>query len=93
MSETSERVAKQDAVLMEFTRGLFLWERDGERQRRMADEIVRLRAILAALREPSATVVDETWNALDEYDGEMYGLIRHTIRAAVAAAEQEVGRE
>lgn len=58
----------------------------------------RAERILAALRYPSATIVDETWNAFDEYDGEMSGLIRHTIRAAVssataavAAAEQEVG--
>ena len=60
----------------------------------------RAERILAALRYPIAIVVDETWNAFDEYDGEMSGLIRHTIRAAVAsataavaAAEQEVGRE
>lgn len=33
----------RDEVLKEFTEGLVIWEREGERQRRMADEIVRLR--------------------------------------------------
>lgn len=33
----------RDDVLQEFAQGLVLWEREGERQRRMADEIVRLR--------------------------------------------------
>lgn len=62
----------------------------------------RAERILVALWYPSATIVDETRNAFDEYDGEMSGLIHHTIRAAVSAAtvaaavtaaEQEVGRE
>ena len=50
----------------------------------MAREILRLRRILAALREPSEQVVESVL--------EKYGLI-DAIRAAVAAAEQEVGRE
>lgn len=54
----------------------------------MADEIIRLRAILAALREPSQAVknaVFETWlmAGTDPFSTGMF-------RAAVAAAEQEV---
>lgn len=48
-------------------------------------EIDRLRRILAALTEPSEGVVEAVLE-------KTYGLI-DAIRAAVAAAEQEVGRE
>ena len=66
----------------------------------MADRIVeleaaeaerdRLRRILAALREPSEGVVDAMENWLVWTDRPY---MRNAIRAAVAAAEQEVGRE
>ena len=41
--------------------------------------------ILAALREPSAAVVDAATEAFADYDD-----MRHGVRAAVAAAEREV---
>ena len=53
-------------------------------------EIDRLRRILAALREPSEGVVDAMENWLVWTDRPY---MRNAIRAAVAAAEQEVGRE
>jgi hypothetical protein len=52
----------------------------------MADEIVRLRAILAKLREPSEAV---TKAAVLNYGGDL----TDAIRAAVAAAEQETSTE
>lgn len=48
----------------------------------MADEIVRLRAILAALREPSEAIVKA---AASTY------FTTEALQRAVAAAEQEVG--
>ena len=51
----------------------------------MADEIVRLRRILAALREPSEAVMQA---AVRDYSGDL----RDAIRAAVAAAEVEADR-
>ena len=73
MSETSER----EAVLAEF-RGLG-----------MADEIVRLRRILAALREPSEAILLEAENAptMNRWD---MPTLTDRLRAAVAAAEREV---
>ena len=54
----------------------------------LCDEMDRLRRILAALREPSAAVVQamqqQTYFTLDND-------VRLGFRAAVAAAEQEVG--
>lgn len=55
--------------------------------RAMADEIVRLRRILAALREPSDGIWEAAAEALDAIDG----TVKDAIRAAVAAAEREVG--
>ena len=58
----------------------------------MAQEIGRLRAILAALREPSKAVLA----AANEADGGFlsYGdVTTKVIRAAVMAAEQEGGNE
>ena len=49
----------------------------------MAREILRLRSILAALREPSSNVIESANLALP--------FAAPMIRAAVAAAEQEVG--
>ena len=53
---------------------------------RQAQELARLRAILAALREPTEKV---TRAAVRGYSGDMVD----AIRGAVAAAEQEVDRE
>jgi hypothetical protein len=55
----------------------------------IADEIVRLRSVLAALREPSEAVVEA---ALNECPGNFPADdsdVRDAIRAAVAAAEKE----
>jgi hypothetical protein len=52
----------------------------------MADEIVRLRRILDALREPSEAVLKA---AVLNYGGDL----TDAIRAAVAAAEQEVSND
>ena len=88
MSDTEARYE----VLEEFTQGLLVWESPGERQYRMADEIVRLRQradraerILAALRKPSEAVIDATSTALYYSNYTDYA-----IRTAVAAAEREV---
>lgn len=79
MSETSER----DAVMLEFWKGDGVHVYDSEA---MADEIVRLRTILAALREPGGRVI--------EWEDPAFPLTvaDQEILAAVAAAEQEVGR-
>ena len=80
MSKTNER----DAVMLEFwkSRGVHVYDSEA-----MADEIVRLRTILAALREPSDAVI--------EWEDPAFPLTvaDQDILAAVAAAEQEVGRE
>jgi len=58
----------------------------------MADEIVRLRAILAALREPSMIMRDavrDALNARDVTDPIIGEDIDEIIAAAVAAAENE----
>ena len=65
-------------VLAEFSRGTVTQYYDTDA---MADEIVRLRAIIAALREPSFDVRKAAWR--EEPDMEAM------LRAAVAAAEQE----
>ena len=39
----------REEVLQKFTEGLVIWEREGERQRRMADHIVQLTERLAAV--------------------------------------------
>lgn len=59
---------------------------------RMADEIVRLRSILAALREPSEEVVQAVKDAIYEELGIEYwdGKTRRLLYYAVIAAEQEV---
>lgn len=54
----------------------------------MADEIVRLRRILAALREPNEAVSDAAFESF--YGIDMPKPLTWAIRAAVAAAEQEV---
>ena len=72
-------------------------------ERKMADEIVRLRSILAALREPSEAVVEAgciarfglrnwTIDGQDEYEWRIYQLRQFTdqLVAAVHAAEKEV---
>jgi hypothetical protein len=51
---------------------------------------LRLERILAALREPSEGVVGALMNWLVWTDGPF---VKNAIRGAVAAAEQEVGRE
>ena len=79
---------KRDAVLKEFCEMAFSSHSGNEREERMAAEIVKLRAILAKLREPSVAVGVAAYNS-DCHEGE-YDL-DDAIRAAVAAAEQEVG--
>lgn len=70
--------AWQMTAMLERSRtGMTMW--------RMAAEIHRLRAILAALREPSEVVGDIAYDAYVAND------LDHAIRAAVAAAEKEVG--
>ena len=79
----------RSAVLLEFG---FLWDK-------MADEIVRLRRILAALREPSkAAMRAGNRHMLAMYRGEkkgrkykipLWGVISDILPAAVEAAEQE----
>lgn len=57
----------------------------------MADEIVRLRAILANLRNPSMAVMAGAFSA-----GAIWDVVTHTrktIQLAVAAAEREVANE
>lgn len=61
---------------------------------RMAEEIIRLRKterILAALREPSDEVVSAAEHYVLTFNEPDYDDIRSAIRAAVAAAEKEVG--
>ena len=58
-------------------------------ERKMADEIVRLRAILDKLREPSEAVIDCMTLPLSLDHGRWN--IAEALCAAVAAAEQEVG--
>ncbi len=67
----------RDEVLKEY--GIDQWDV-------MADEIVRLRRILDALREPSEAVLKA---AVLNYGGDL----TDAIRAAVAAAEQEVSND
>ena len=57
----------------------------------MADEIVRLRAILAKLREPSEAVMVGAFSAGAIWDVVTH--VRKTIQLAVAAAEQETSTE
>jgi len=69
----------------------------------MADEIVRLRSILAALREPSeAAMRAGNLHMLAMYRGEkkggkyklpLWGVISDILPAAVEAAEQEVSND
>lgn len=60
----------------------------------MIDEIVRLRAILAALREPSKEVFGAALRAYSESLSVTHKpRFISAILAAVAAAEQEVGRD
>lgn len=54
----------------------------------MADEIVRLRAILAMLKQPSEKILLAAVEAVPY--GASYAALMHCIPAAVAAAEQEV---
>ena len=54
---------------------------------RMADEIVRLRAILAALLEPSEKILLAAVEAVPY--GASYAALTRCIPAAVAAAERE----
>lgn len=54
-------------------------------------EISRQRRILAALREPSDGVVDAVADLGDSFEHLSRFDVRTAIRAAVAAAEQEVG--
>lgn len=87
-------------VLAEFTRGTVTHYYDTDA---MADEIVRLRSILAALREPSeAAMRAGTRHMLAMYRGEkngrkyklpLWGVISDILPAAVEAAEQEAARE
>lgn len=65
---------------------------DGGPSDRMADEIVRLRAILAALREPSEAVVKAVKDAIYEELGIEYwdGKTRRLLYYALEAAEREV---
>jgi uncharacterized membrane protein YccC len=73
----------RSAVLLEFG---FLWDK-------MADEIVRLRRILDALREPSEAVVQAVFLTVFEdepaFEDQCRKAAADAIRAAVAAAEQE----
>lgn len=87
--------ARRHAVLCEFIRPYQSHEDiGGFDAEAMADRIVRLERILYALREPSVGAVDAAWAVYqaqtwwDERDD-----MSRAIRAAVAAAEQEVGRE
>ena len=78
-------------VLAEFTRGTVTQYYDTGA---MADEIVRLRRILAALREPSEKVVrrmtQRTIEGLHHVDLDVVlDAIRVALPAAVEAAEQE----
>ena len=57
----------------------------------LADEVVRLRSILAALREPSETVLQAAGHEVLRYVDPNEGDMRSAIIAAVAAAEREVG--
>ena len=56
-------------------------------ERRMADEIVRLRSILAKLREPSEKILLAAVEAVPY--GASYAALMRCIPAAVAAAERE----
>lgn len=56
----------------------------------LVEELDRLRAILAALREPSDEALVATVQAVGSV--KLFS-VKNIIRAAVAAAEQEVGRE
>ncbi len=67
----------------------------------MADRIVELEAaveranrILAALREPSENVSKAVWSTWGLWDSQNHfaATLHALVRAAVAAAEQEVGR-
>lgn len=79
--------ARRHSVLCEFIRPYQSHEDiGGFDAKAMADRIVRLERILAALREPSETVtrvVRREWH-LDTTPDDL-------VRFAVAAAEQEVG--
>lgn len=83
--------ARRHSVLCEFIRPYQSHEDIGGFDvEAMADRIVRLERILAALREPSKGVVDAMMNWLVWADGPY---VKNAIRGAVTAAEQEVGRE
>lgn len=56
---------------------------------RMADEIVRLRAILAMLKQPSEKILLAAVEAVPY--GASYAALQRCLPAAVTAAEQEVG--
>ena len=57
--------------------------------RAMADEIVRLRAILAMLKQPSEKILLAAVEAVPY--GASYAALQRCLPAAVTAAEQEVG--
>lgn len=57
----------------------------------MADEIVRLRAILSALREPSEKILLAAVEAVPY--GASYAALTRCIPAAVVAAEREVSND
>lgn len=75
-------------VLAEFTRGTVTQYYDTDA---MADEIVRLRAIIAALREPSEAVMQAVKDAIYEELGIEYwdNKTRRIMYYAIEAAEQE----
>lgn len=80
--------ARRHSVLREFIRPYQSHEDiGGFDAKAMADRIVRLERILHALREPSDVVVEAVFAAMLR----MGTKTKDIIRAAVAAAEQEVG--
>ena len=81
--------ARRHSVLCEFIRPYQSHEDiGGFDAKAMADRIVRLERILAALREPSVNLQGAAYAAFEAHDD-----MEAALKAAVTAAEQEVGRE
>ena len=79
--------ARRHSVLCEFIRPYQSHEDIGGFDAgAMADRIVRLERILAALREPSVNLQAAAFAAFEAHDD-----MEAALKAAVAAAEQEVG--
>ncbi len=79
--------ARRHAVLCEFIRPHQSHEDVGDFDvEAMADRIVRLERILYALREPSVNLQAAAYAAFEAHDD-----MEAALKAAVAAAEQEVG--